>query len=215
MTIWEKILFRGESPYNGEVKVTEGFGVRKLIASGFTQSQSLNRHGLTGLRYWDSMVPESLSLDRDSRVLVLGLGGGTVPKIITQKFGSIAIDGVEIDPLIVELARKFFNLTEKNVSIFVQDAQDFVNEARYKYDLICLDVFKGGKVPPAMEDLGFLHKVRGLLKETGLLSINKIFSGREELGHFESLVRSVFPKAESFVIKGNIALNNVIIYARI
>ena len=215
MSIWEKILYKGQSQFNGEVKVTENSGVRRLVAAGFTQSQTLRPDGRTGQRYWDDMVPEDLTLGPDARVLILGLGAGTITKIITYRFGQVAIDGVEIDPLMVDLGKKFFALDGPNLNIIIDDAANFVKEARFKYDLVCMDIFMGGVVPEEMESRQFLEGIKNLLKERGMLAINKIFSGQEELEKFENFIRSIFPVVHSFVVRGNVKLDNVIVYAQL
>ena len=214
MSIWKKTLYKGQSEFNGEVEVVENLGTRRLIAAGFTQSQSLKSDGLTGLHYWDSLVPKELVLGADARILLLGLGAGTVAKIITHRFGPVAIDGVEIDPLMVELGKKYFSLDEPNLNIIITDAASFVKEARYKYNLICMDIFMGGVVPKEFESKEFLDGVKGLLKDDGTLAINKIFSGKEELKKFEDFVQSVFPVVHSQVVRGDPKLDNVIVYAQ-
>ncbi len=214
MSIWEKTLFKGHSSFNGDIKVAENSGTRRLVAGSNTQSVSINSNGKTGLRYWDDMVPVDVSLDADARVLILGLGGGTTAKIITKRFGPIAIDGVDIDPLMIELGKKYFDMNDSNLKIHVGDAIDFVKKARYKYNLICLDVFVAGSIPSKIETKEFISSVKNILVQEGVCTINKIFSGKEEQTAFESLVRSVFPSIESSVVSGDPRLDNVIIYAR-
>lgn len=214
MSIWEKTLFKGKSNFNGDIKVTENSGTRRLVVGNNTQSVSLKKNGKAGWRYWDDMIPADISLDADARVLILGLGGGTTAKIITARFGPIAIDGVDIDPLMIELGKKYFDMTEPNLKINIGDAIDFVREARYKYDLICLDVFVAGSIPSKIETKEFISMVKNILAEDGVCTINKIFSGKDEQIIFENLVRSVFPSIESSVVRGDPRLDNVIIYAR-
>lgn len=215
MSIWKKTLYKGQSSYNGEVEVVESFGTRRLVAAGFTQSQSLRGDGRTGLHYWDSLVPEGLTLGADARALILGLGAGTTAKIITHRFGPVAIDGVEIDPLMVELGKKYFSLDEPNLNIIIADAASFVKEARYKYDLVCMDLFMGGVVPKEFESREFFDGIKGLLKDDSTLAINKIFSGKEELKRFEEFIQSVFPVVHSQVVRGDPKLDNVIVYAQL
>ena len=215
MSIWEKILYKGQSQFNGEVKVTEHLGIRRLVAAGFTQSQTLRENGHAGQRYWEGMVPPDLSLGPDARVLLLGLGAGTIAKIITERFGRITIDGVEIDPLMIELGQKYFALDSPNLNIIIDDAVKFVKEARFKYDLICTDLFMGGSVPKEFQSREFLEDIKRLLQEKGRVAINKIFSGQKELEDFENFVRSIFPVVHSFVVRGNVKLDNVIVYAQL
>jgi len=214
MNIWKKTLYKGHSPVNGEVMVTEYMGIRRLVAGGHTQSQSLNSNGITGYRYWDDMVPPELRLTLDARVLIIGLGAGTTVKIINHRFGPVAIDGVEIDPLMIELGKKYFDMNEPNLQVHLTDAVDYVRDARYKYDLICLDAFVAGSVPEKIQTGDFLTSVKNILTPEGLCSMNKIFSGKEELEEFEKLVNSVFPNVSSHVVRGDPRLDNVIVYAR-
>jgi spermidine synthase len=209
MILWKKTLFKGRSDFNGDVRVVEGGGIRRLIASGFTQSQSLRPDGKTGFRYWDAMVPDTLDLEPDPRILLLGLGAGTVSKIITKRFGPIAIDGVEIDPLIVELGKKYFDMREPNLNIFVEDALDFVKKTSYKYDLICLDVFVGGMTPKGVQDREFLERLKSLLRGNGMLTTNSIFHNDKAAAEgFQKLIKSVFKSVQVSSIR-----DNIIIYA--
>jgi spermidine synthase len=214
MSIWEKILYKGQSKFSGEIKVSEINGVRRLIAEGYTQSQISSNQTKTNLLCWESMVPESLSLGSDSRALILGLGGGVVAKIITERFGNIPIDGVEIDPLIVELGKKYFSLDQPNLNIIVADATGFVKEARYKYDLICIDIFVGSKVPKEIEAKEFLEDAKSLLKKGGVMTMNKIFSSEEEREKFEIFFRGVFNQVESIIVKGGLGQKNVAVHAQ-
>ncbi len=213
MSIWEKILFQGESKFNGEIKVSEINGIRRLIAGGYTQSQISSSRTKTNFLYWESMVPESLALDSDSRALILGLGGGTEAKIITKRFGNVAIDGVEIDPLMVELGCKYFSLEQPNLNIIVADAADFVKEARYKYDLICIDTFIGSRVPKEIEAREFLEDAKNLLEKGGVITMNKIFSSEEGRESFEAFIREMFDKVEFSIVKGGLGQKNVVVHA--
>jgi spermidine synthase len=213
MSLWDKILYKGKSPISGEIKVTENYGKRRLVIGGFTQSQTLRPDGYTGQLYWDRMVPEDISLQRDSRVLILGLGAGSIAKIITSHFGPVTIDGIEIDSEIIELARKYFSLNEPNINIIVADARKFVKDARFKYDLICVDLFMSDKVPEGVETNEFFNSVKNLLKEEGKVMINKIFNGKNELEDYQNFVRQIFPKVGFFVVRGNVETDNVIVTA--
>ncbi|OGY22902.1 MAG: hypothetical protein A2172_03110 [Candidatus Woykebacteria bacterium RBG_13_40_15] len=213
MSIWDKILFKDRSEISGEIKVAENSGIRRLIIGGFTQSQSLRSDGCTGQPCWDRMIPEDISLREDSRVLILGLGAGTVAKMLTRRFGPIAIDGVEIDPEVIKIAKNYFSLNEPNVNIIIDDAIKFVKEARFKYDLICIDLFMSNRAPPGVETDEFFSSVKNLLKDGGRVTINKIFKGKQELEDYENFINSIFSKVSFFIVRGSRTLDNVIVVA--
>ena len=180
---WEKILWEGESPYNGKIKVTESSGMRRLVVGNHTKSRSLAKDGKTDF-YWDSFTKNLPAISDKSKILILGLGAGTSAKLFTNKFGNVNIHGVEIDPLMVELGKKFFYLDRKNIKIFVKDAKEFVDEAKGKYEVICIDLFFGSKSPEFLTDREFLEKVKRLLAKDGVVIANKICRSKEEEENF-------------------------------
>lgn len=213
MILFTKTLFQGVSPHNGDVKVYESFGERRLIAAGYTQSRSLSKNGLTG-SYWDGFVRNIPELSKDSRVLILGLGGGTIAKLLTNKFGPIAIDGVEIDPLMVELGRKYLDFRERNVNVIYHDAKKFLKEARYKYDLVAVDLFAHGDVAVGVESEEFFASVKQVSNPKNTVIINKIFKTKEDLNKYVDFINKIFPRTQVQLVRGSVANDNVLIYAR-
>ncbi len=212
MTIFQKILYRGSSPFNGEIRVVESFGERRLIASFYTQSKSLNKNGRTG-SYWDGFTQNLPTLTKDSRILILGLAAGTIAKLLTNKLGNVAIDGVEIDPLMVELGRKYFDFNEKNVKVIIADALKYVKEARFKYELIAIDLFSQGGHAVGAESEEFFTDVKALLAKKGVVVINKLFISKEELDDYLKFLEGVFKRTEVLMIHESYNVGNVIVYA--
>ncbi len=213
MNIFAKTLFQTKSKYNGEVKVVEGFGERRLMAAGYTQSRSLNKDGLTG-SYWDGFVNPMIKLDKDSRVLILGLAGGTIAKLITKKFGLVTIDGVDIDPLMVELGQKYLDFNEKNVNIIIADGIKFLKDARFKYDLVCVDLFAFGDTAVGSESKGFFENVKRIVNKDGLVVINKLFTDNQALKNYVDFLNQIFDKTDILLVRGSVRTDNVLIYAR-
>ncbi len=213
MNIFAKTLFHGQSKHNGDVKIQEFFGERRLVADGYTQSRNLNREGLTG-SYWDGFINPMIKLDKDSRVLILGLAGGTIAKLLTKKFGLITIDGVDIDPLMVDLGKKYLDFNEKNVNVIITDALKFVKEARYKYDLICVDLFSHGDVAVGAETTRFFEDVKKILNKEGLVVINKLFKNNNELKKYVDFLHTLFHKTDILLVRGSVQTDNVLIYAQ-
>lgn len=212
MILFTKTLYSGQSPHNGEVRVYESFGERRLVAAGYTQSRSLNKQGLTG-SYWDGFIRNIPDLGKDDRVLILGLGGGTIAKLLTNKFGPIAIDGVEIDSLMVELGKKFLDFNEKNVNVIVEDALRYLDKSRYKYEMVVVDLFAHGDVAVGAESEEFFQKVKQVVSKNGIVVINKIFTGREELKEYVDFVSKIFNKTDIMLVRGSTSTDNVIVYA--
>ena len=59
-------------------------------------------------------------------MLIIGSAAGTISKAYTEIYGPIPIDGVEIDPGIIEAGRRWFNMNEPNLTVHAQDGRYFL-----------------------------------------------------------------------------------------
>src|SRR5436305_6912824 len=91
---------RMSTPAAHLVQIGEDNGRAALLVDGVVQSIS-PEDGLASGGYWAAMVPPL----RPRRVLILGLGGGTLARLMHARWGSsVAIVGVDDDVAIVETA---------------------------------------------------------------------------------------------------------------
>jgi spermidine synthase len=151
----------------GEAQVTREQGRSLLRVAGVIQSVAVDEHHEPDV--WDAMIPER----RPAAALILGMGGGTIAALLTQRFGPLPIVGVEHDPRIVHLARESFGMRAlPNVQIVVEDALSFVRQCRATFDLICVDLYTGGKLAHGVLDTSFLRAVSQLLSRDGVITIN-------------------------------------------
>jgi spermidine synthase len=107
------------------------------------------------------------------RVLVLGLGGGSIPIYLHRFLPEATIDVVEIDPGIIAAAKKYFGLRETNrLHLFESDGRVFLNRHREPYDIIMVDVFSGSYIPFHMMTKEFYQLVRNRLNPHGVAALN-------------------------------------------
>jgi spermidine synthase len=107
-------------------------------------------------------------------ILILGVAGGSVIKTLVDevKFKG-TITGVEIDEEIVEIANKYFKLSEiKNLELVVNDAFEFVLKTKQKYDLIIIDIFQDTTMPNFLFEDFFINRVNFLLRTEGFILFN-------------------------------------------
>lgn len=126
---------------------------------------------------------------KPERILVAGLGGGSIPRTLRILFPDAQIDVVEIDPAVVDVAERFFGFEEsENLDVIVRDARVFVKQQLLKgegrYDYIVLDAFNGEYIPEHLMTKEFLEECRRLLTDDGVLVANTFSSSR--LYHSES-----------------------------
>ena len=116
------------------------------------------------------------------RILIIGLGGGTLPNALRDILPGAVIDTVEIDEAVVRVAKQFFGFAEdKQNRVYVQDARVFGKRAALRgeqYGLIILDAFDGEYIPEHLMTAEFLSEMRGLLSNDGVLVANTFASSK-------------------------------------
>ena len=129
-------------------------------------------------------------------VLVIGLGGGTIPRALAQLTPQATVDVVEIDPAVVRVAKAYFRFAESpKVRTFAQDGRVFVKRAlreQRKYDLVMLDAFDHEYIPEHLLTREFLQETRKLLSTNGVLVANT-FSSSRLYDHESVTYAAVFP----------------------
>jgi spermidine synthase len=104
------------------------------------------------------------------RFLVVGLGGGTLPMFLRKYFPEAAIDAVDIDPEVVNVAKRFFGFREDELmKAHVADGRQFIEKSRQTYDVIFLDAFGSSSIPVHLTTREFLQAVRRAVAPKGVV----------------------------------------------
>lgn len=108
------------------------------------------------------------------KILIIGLGGGSLPNALIKLLPSTQIDIVEIDKEVVTIAKNYFSFKPTgNVKIFIEDGFEFVQKVPAEsYDLIFIDAFIEDYVPSSFLTLDFVSNVKRILTKTGIVSVN-------------------------------------------
>ena len=116
------------------------------------------------------------------RVLIVGLGGGSIPTALREILPQATIDVVEIDPAVTRVAKRFFNFREDpKMKVAEIDGRVFVKRAQRagtKYDVVMLDAFDHEYIPEHLLTREFLAEVKSLLSPQGVLVANTFSSSR-------------------------------------
>jgi spermidine synthase len=150
------------------------------------------------------------------RVLVLGLGGGAVPLYLARFLPDATVDSVEVDPGVIEAAKKYFGLREtERFHLIEGDGRIYLNRQSEKYDIIVLDAFSGSYIPFHMMTKEFYQLVREHLAPHGVVAINILPSVKL----YESNVRTlklVFDNLDFFDSGDQtVEETNVIVFGRL
>jgi len=112
--------------------------------------------------------------NEETSILILGLGGGDVVKQLRNNFKSHAtITAVEIDPVIVEIALKEFDIIPNSkLEIVNNDANVFLKYTKERYNLIVVDLFNDVTIPDFVFQTEFIKSVYNVLDLNGSIIFN-------------------------------------------
>lgn len=165
--------------------------------------------------YTRMMLAALLLKPLPTRILMVGLGGGSLPTALAALYPAAAIDVVELDPAVLDVAKKYFAFKPSpHMRVFVQDARVWGKRAvanPERYDLIFLDAYNGDYIPEHLMTREYLHETAALLADDGVLVANTFAISR--LYHNESVTYAeVF--GTFFNLKSQDSANRIIIVAR-
>ena len=127
------------------------------------------------------------------KVLMIGLGGGSVSSYLGRYMPDALVDTVEIDPGVVTAAKKYFGMIETpRVRYHEGDGRVFLNRRKDTYDLILVDAFHGGYVPFHLLTKEFYTLVKQRLAPGGAAAFN-VHEGTKLYVSTLLTLRAVFP----------------------
>jgi spermidine synthase len=173
----EKILFYGDTAYH-HISVSQLDATRYLRFDNLTQSIFSLDHPNRLLASYEEGLLLSWALRPSIRsVCQIGLGGASFARAVDRLVPDATIVSVEIDPAVVEIARKYFAYRESpRVQTVVEDGRVFLTRQGEPYDLIVLDAFNSTGVPFHLLTREFFETVRGRLNPDGVFAANFIAS---------------------------------------
>ena len=150
-----------------------------------------------------------------SRALLIGLGGGSLVEVL-KKF-SIKTDVVEIDPKIIETAKRFFDFKPEGGTVYLQDGRTYLRGLQKKYDFIILDAYAGDVAPLHLFSKEMFEQCKEALSENGICAINMLgfAEGKESRGvrSVYATLKAVFPFVEAYSFNQTRQLNNILFFA--
>lgn len=187
-----QVLYEKQSPYSLVIVTEESDGLRTLRFERGGARQSVanpNDPSYLALPY-ARVALIGLALCREpQRMLVVGLGGGSLPRFLRKHYPDATIDAVDIDPEVVHVSREYFGFKEDaRMRAHVDDGRGFIERTRTPYDIIFLDAFGTSNVPAHMTTQEFLSAVRRAVRPDGVV-VGNIWS-REHNRLYDAMVRT-------------------------
>lgn len=214
----ERLIYSKKSPYH-RVLVYQKGSIRTLRLgegsnAGKQSSIDLNDLNKHLLEYTKLSFAGLLYVRHPKRILIIGLGGGVIPRQLRNYLPDAVIDIVDIDPDVLEAAMRFFFFTpDKRMRVHLSDGRLFVlqepdrNPGQW-YDLIVLDAFQSDTIPSHMTSREFFQQLRTVLDSSGVIVANVLLG--PPLFHSQlKTFRAVFGRSHVFM--GRHARNAIVI----
>ena len=208
-------LYETESAYNYIQVVKVGNETQLVLNEGQAVHSVYNPTSEYTHAYWDEVLLARYfgSGQTPKRVAVVGLAGGTIARELTAIEGPVSIDGVELDPKIVDVGREYFAMTEPNLRVTVADGRYWMATQAGNYDLILVDAYRQPYIPFYLTTKEFFQNAREHLAPDGVLAVNV---GRTQTDYrlvdaLSGTLSAVFSK--TFIIDTAGRFNNSVVFA--
>jgi len=172
----EIVLYEGDSLYH-HIRVSEQDGYRYLSFNRARGSQSKvsvsNPFSLQFPYTQAAFVVPALMEKKPSKILLIGMGGGSIPRVMAKCYPAADIDIVEIDGDVVTVAKDYFCFKPaSNMNISVMDGRRFLRSTKEKYDIIFLDAYDDMSIPFHLTTREFFEIIKQRLNQGGIVASN-------------------------------------------
>jgi len=209
-----RVVFDQRSAYERVVVVDHGS--LRMLRFGDEEGQAqtiidLRDPRATHMEYLRMAASGLAFIEAHHRALMVGLGGGSFAQLLLRLPG-VHIDVAELDPLVVEVARRFFSLpADQRLAIHVDDGARFVARAGASYDLVLLDAYGHGGIPAHLAASSFFAAVLERITDGGVAVANFAYRGGDQRSAVAEFART-FPGC--LVLQGYKTNNVIVIGAR-
>ena len=206
------VLFVGDSPYHRVTVRQQRDSVRILTFAIGAQSRMLVHDPLgPGAAYTDAAHIARLMRPATRRILLIGLGGGTIAKQFVHYYPDTIVDVVDIDPMVVDVAKRYFGVQPSDrLRIHVMDGRIFLKRSTATWDLIIVDAYTsnryGDTLPPHVATQEFFTEASQHLGDGGILHFHCAFTAGRLLPALQKTMASVFRWV--YVTDGEILASN-------
>ncbi|MCB0116177.1 MAG: fused MFS/spermidine synthase [Caldilineaceae bacterium] len=175
------------------LKLNEGVGIHSVYHPDMLLSRGIWDYFLLAPLFRNDRPQPSL----EDEVLIIGLAGGTVSELYTHVYGSLPITGVELDPTIIDVGRRYFNMNQPNLTAVAADGRRWLQQqpADRRFDFILVDAYRPPYIPFHLTTVEFFDLVRNHLAEDGVVAINVGRTDRDYalVESMTATLRQVFP----------------------
>ncbi|MDZ4169698.1 MAG: fused MFS/spermidine synthase [Coriobacteriia bacterium] len=189
----EEVIYRKDTAYHRLV-VTEDNAERHLRFDRSHQSAMYLDDPYETSFHYPQYLHLALAAKPDAkRVLIVGLGGGSLVKRMWRDYPQMRIDVAEIDPIVVDVAYRYFELPrDERITVTAEDGRRFLAATDTRYDIIVMDAYYADALPSHLATEEFFREVAAHLTPDGVVAYNVIGAVDGERSKlFRSMYRTV------------------------
>jgi spermidine synthase len=165
---------------DGIIEVVDLGDTRSLHFGTFPRqsSMSLRTPHTLELSYTEAMMACLILNSTPEKILVVGLGGGSIVKFLLYHFPDCEIDVVEYRQDVIDVAQRYFGVPtdDPRLTIHHGDGYLFVQERFYQvesnYDMLLVDAYDHAGMAASVGIQAFFDACAGILSAHGVMSIN-------------------------------------------
>jgi spermidine synthase len=170
------VVYRKETRYHRLAVVDDATSRFLRFDASYQSGMFLGRPFRTRFDYTDFFDLALAYRPSTTRMLFIGLGGASAPKRLWRDFPQLQIDIAELDPVVVDVARRYFSLpTSRRLHVDVEDGRRYLaRRDGERWDAISIDAFFSDSIPFHLTTREFLELVRDRLEPGGVVVTNVI-----------------------------------------
>ncbi|MDQ7030528.1 MAG: fused MFS/spermidine synthase [Ardenticatenia bacterium] len=219
----ENVLYEGESAYQyiRVVETLEGERLLEFNEGVGVHSRYNPRTPYTG-RVWDFFALAPLfnpapydPFEEAQRWALVGAAAGTAARVITAIYGPVPIEGVELDPRVLEVGRQYFDMNLPNVRLTAIDGRAWLLLDQGVYDVIIVDAYRQPYIPFELTTVEFFGLVKDHLTEDGVVVVNAnrgLNGDRRLVRALAATMRRVYPAV--FTVDIDVSFNTLVVATR-
>lgn len=185
---------------DGILEIVEDAMTRSLHFGNDTRQSSmlLSEPAALVLNYCRAMMAALLFVPQPHRILMIGLGAGSLAQFLHRHFPDAVLDVVEARRDVIQTAYRYFSLPRTDaIRVHASDGVAFMRDAGAtpgaRFDLVLLDAFNRRGIDEDVNSRAGFALASGLLAARGCMAVN--VSTLQALHYRQTLraLRSVYP----------------------
>ena len=170
-----KVIYETDTEYQYARVIESRSGKRYLeLNEGQAQHSVYDPNTVLTDDVWDGhlVLPFAGRSRPPKRVAILGNAAGTTSRAYEKFFPDTRVDGVEIDPELSEIGRRYFDMNNPRLHLYHEDARPYLRRTDARYDVISVDAYRQPYIPFYLTTREFFEEARDRLAPGGVVIVN-------------------------------------------